>query len=73
MVGDRLATLAVQHDVDLEMYRELHAEKNTLITKIANCPARTMQFPDPPVVVATVAPQVNQEEDDGSEEDDDEQ
>ena len=52
------------------MYKSLHAEKNTLITKIANCAARTMPFPDPPVVAQTVAPRVNQEED---EDDDDEE
>ena len=72
MILGRLDFILVQEVADLEMYRQLHQEKNTLITKIDNCTDRFMQFPDPPVVVPVQpAAQANPDDDDEDEEDDD--
>ena len=42
MILGRLDFILVQEVADLEMYRQLHQEKNTLITKIDNCTDRFM-------------------------------
>ena len=52
----------------MEMYAQLHAERDTLITKIQNCASRSTQHPDLPV--AAPRPQPRRDQDDNGSDDD---